>query len=138
MVEIFSGRNMYRERGPGGSRSEVTAVDRKQRMRDALEKHPERSSPSTSRAINGKDKSAHSVLLGKAPSDHRDSARHKTNCSGGSPLSSTLTYVIYMALYGFVCYFRHRFCFSSKRFSLKSSFSVFSVENCCCLAHNGV
>ncbi|PKI53531.1 hypothetical protein CRG98_026076 [Punica granatum] len=72
---------MYRDRGPGGSKSEVGVVDRKQRINDALDKHLERSSPSTSRVINGKDKSAHSVLLGKAPSDHRDSARLKTNCS---------------------------------------------------------
>lgn len=72
---------MYRERGSGGSKSEVTVVDRKQRINDALDKHLERSSPSTSRALNGKDKSAHSVLMGKAPADHRDSARLKTNCS---------------------------------------------------------
>ncbi|KAK4802520.1 hypothetical protein SAY86_000723 [Trapa natans] len=71
---------MYRERGPGGSRLEVTSVDRKHRTSDPLEKHPERSSPSTSQAINGKE-SAHSILMGKAPSDHLDSARQKTNCS---------------------------------------------------------
>ncbi|KAK4769066.1 hypothetical protein SAY86_027216 [Trapa natans] len=71
---------MYRERIPGGSRSEVTAVDRKHRINDSLEKHPERPSPSTSRA-DVKEKSVHSVLLGKAPSDHRDSGRHKNNCS---------------------------------------------------------
>ncbi|PSS11594.1 Casein kinase II subunit beta-4 isoform 2 [Actinidia chinensis var. chinensis] len=67
---------MYRERGGGGSRSEIGQVDRK-RINDALDKHLERSSPSTSRALNGKDKdrlSAQSILTaGKLPHDHRDS-----------------------------------------------------------------
>ncbi|XP_070679510.1 putative casein kinase II subunit beta-4 isoform X13 [Malus domestica] len=50
---------MHRERGLGGSKAtEVVgpAADRKQRINDALDKQLERSSPSTSRAINGKDK----------------------------------------------------------------------------------
>ncbi|XVE57532.1 hypothetical protein DITRI_Ditri04bG0098100 [Diplodiscus trichospermus] len=65
---------MYRgERVAGGSKGEVGSVDRK-RINEALDKQLERSSPSTSRAINGKDKSAHSLLAGKHPSDHyRDS-----------------------------------------------------------------
>ncbi|KAI7994255.1 Casein kinase II subunit beta-1 [Camellia lanceoleosa] len=67
---------MYRERGGGGSRSEMGHVDRK-RINDALDKHLERSSPSTSRALNGKDKDrlvAQSLLTGaKPPADHRDS-----------------------------------------------------------------
>ncbi|KAI7988276.1 Alpha-1,3/1,6-mannosyltransferase ALG2 [Camellia lanceoleosa] len=42
---------MYRERGGGGSRSEMGPVDRK-RINDALDKHLERSSPSTSRIMN--------------------------------------------------------------------------------------
>ncbi|XP_021892829.1 casein kinase II subunit beta-1-like isoform X2 [Carica papaya] len=63
---------MYRERGAGGSKSEVGAVDRK-RINDALDKHLERSSPSTSRATNSKDKMAQSVMIGKQPPNHRDS-----------------------------------------------------------------
>ncbi|GKU95658.1 hypothetical protein SLEP1_g8989 [Rubroshorea leprosula] len=63
----------HRERGLGGSKMEVGSVDRK-RINEALDKQLERSSPSTSRAINGKDnKSAHSILMGKHPPDHRDS-----------------------------------------------------------------
>ncbi|GFZ02045.1 casein kinase II beta chain 2 [Actinidia rufa] len=66
---------MYRERrgggGGGGSRLEMGNVDRK-RINDALDKHLERSSPSTSRAFNGKDKQ--SIFTGaKPPPDHRDS-----------------------------------------------------------------
>ena len=66
---------MYRERGGGGggggSRLEMGNVDRK-RINDALDKHLERSSPSTSRAFNGKDKL--SIFPGgKPPADHRDS-----------------------------------------------------------------
>ncbi|PSR91675.1 Casein kinase II subunit beta-4 [Actinidia chinensis var. chinensis] len=64
---------MYRERGGGGggSRSEMGNVDRK-RINDALDKHLERSSPSTSRAFSGKDKQ--SIFPGgKPPADHRDS-----------------------------------------------------------------
>ncbi|GFZ16560.1 casein kinase II beta chain 2 [Actinidia rufa] len=46
-------------------------VDRK-RINDALDKHLERSSPSTSRAFSGKDKQ--SIFPGgKPPADHRDS-----------------------------------------------------------------
>ncbi|GKV10760.1 hypothetical protein SLEP1_g22080 [Rubroshorea leprosula] len=62
----------HRERGVGGSKAEVGTVDRK-RINEALDKQLERSSPSTSRAINGKDKSVHSILTGKLPPDHRDS-----------------------------------------------------------------
>lgn len=65
---------MYRERGAGGSKSEVVVgpVDRK-RINDALDKQLERSSPSTSRTtINGKDMS---VLLGKHPADHQRDSR---------------------------------------------------------------
>ncbi|CAN6712409.1 unnamed protein product [Malus baccata var. baccata] len=79
---------MYRERGLGGSKAtEVVgpAADRKQRINDALDKQLERSSPSTSRAINGKDKPL--IMGGKQPpSDHRDSrsasaSLTKNNCS---------------------------------------------------------
>ncbi|KAL7166966.1 hypothetical protein ACSBR2_037597 [Camellia fascicularis] len=67
---------MYRERGGGGSRSEMGPVDRK-RINDALDKHLERSSPSTSRSFNAKDKdrlSAQSILTAAKPTpDHRDS-----------------------------------------------------------------
>lgn len=77
---------MYRERGVGGSKSEVGPVDRK-RINEALDKQLERSSPSTSRSagINGRDsKQAQAVLMGKTPPDQRDSrsaSLSKTNCS---------------------------------------------------------
>ncbi|KAF2308358.1 hypothetical protein GH714_000249 [Hevea brasiliensis] len=61
---------MYRERRIGGSKTEVGLVDRK-RINDALDKHLERSSPSTSRAIN-KDVSSQSRLMGKQPPDRKD------------------------------------------------------------------
>ncbi|KAK0586057.1 hypothetical protein LWI29_000274 [Acer saccharum] len=78
---------MYRERGVGGSKSEVVVgpVDRK-RINDALDKQLERSSPSTSRTtINGKDMS---VLMGKQhPNDHQRDSRSaslpKNNASDG-------------------------------------------------------
>ncbi|MBA0652111.1 hypothetical protein Goklo_019392 [Gossypium klotzschianum] len=66
---------MYRgERAAGGSKGELGSVDRK-RINEALDKQLERSSPSTSRATNGKDKSAHSLLVGKHPSDHHRDSR---------------------------------------------------------------
>lgn len=79
---------MHRERGAGGSKVEV---DRK-RINDALDKQLERSSPSTSRVLNGKDKGAHAVIMGKQPSDHRDSrsaasSLTKANASDGIPIS---------------------------------------------------
>ncbi|KAF5935757.1 hypothetical protein HYC85_026886 [Camellia sinensis] len=60
---------MYRDRGGGGSRSEMGPVDRK-RINDALDKHLERSSPSTSRSFNAKDKDR---LSAQPTPDHRDS-----------------------------------------------------------------
>ncbi|CAI8589092.1 unnamed protein product [Vicia faba] len=60
---------MYRERGGVGSKAEVASVDRK-RINDVLDKQLERSSPSTSRTINGKDRSPSSSLL--TAKDHRD------------------------------------------------------------------
>lgn len=60
---------MYRERGGVGSKAEVASVDRK-RINDVLDKQLERSSPSTSRTINGKDRSSSSSLL--TAKDHRD------------------------------------------------------------------
>ncbi|XWS38670.1 hypothetical protein CRYUN_Cryun19dG0150800 [Craigia yunnanensis] len=66
---------MYRgERAAGGSKGEVGPVDRR-RINEALGKQLERSSPSTSRAINGKDKSAHTLLIGKHPLDHHRDSR---------------------------------------------------------------
>ncbi|KAM0955990.1 hypothetical protein ACFX2A_024819 [Malus domestica] len=74
---------MYRERGLGGSKAtEVVghAADRKQRINDALDKQLERSSPSTSRAINGKDKPL--IMGGKQPpSDLRDSRSASASAS---------------------------------------------------------
>ncbi|XP_021768076.1 casein kinase II subunit beta-1-like [Chenopodium quinoa] len=79
---------MYKDRG---SKAEMGAVDRK-RINDALDKHLERSSPSTSKGLNGKDKdrlSAQSIISatgggGKQPSDQRDSRAvplSKNRCS---------------------------------------------------------
>ncbi|XP_022736604.1 casein kinase II subunit beta-2-like isoform X2 [Durio zibethinus] len=66
---------MYRgERAAAGSKGVVGSVDRK-RINEALDKQLERSSPSTSRATNGKDKSAHSLLIGKHPPDHHRDSR---------------------------------------------------------------
>ena len=78
---------MYRgERAAGGFKGEVGSVDRK-RINEALDKQLERSSPSASRAINGKDKSAHSLLMGKHPLDHHRDSRSvslpKANASDG-------------------------------------------------------
>lgn len=79
---------MYKDRG---SKADMGAVDRK-RINDALDKHLERSSPSTSKGLNGKDKdrlSAQSIInstSGKQPSDQRDSraiSLSKNRCSDG-------------------------------------------------------
>ncbi|XP_022158247.1 casein kinase II subunit beta-1-like isoform X2 [Momordica charantia] len=86
---------MHRDRAAGGaSKLDVTPIDRK-RINEALDKQLERSSPSTSRTvINGKDKpaaAAQSVLMGKPPSDQRDSrsaSLSKTNCSEESETDS--------------------------------------------------
>ncbi|KMS97668.1 hypothetical protein BVRB_5g124980 [Beta vulgaris subsp. vulgaris] len=77
---------MYKDRG---SKAEMGAVDRK-RINEALDKQLERSSPSTSKGLNGKDKdrlSAQSIISttsGKQPSDQRDSrtaSLSKNRCS---------------------------------------------------------
>ncbi|BBG97250.1 casein kinase II beta subunit 4 [Prunus dulcis] len=71
---------MYRERGGvGSSKTEIVGgpLDRK-RINDALDKHLEKSSPSTSRALaNSKDKerlSVPSTSTGKSQLDHRAAA----------------------------------------------------------------
>ncbi|KAJ0053693.1 hypothetical protein Pint_00052 [Pistacia integerrima] len=80
---------MYRDRG-GGAKSEIVggSLDRK-RINDALDKHLEKSSPSTSRALSSKDKdrlSVPSTSTGKSQLDHRDSRSAsiaKNKCSDG-------------------------------------------------------
>ncbi|PPS03530.1 hypothetical protein GOBAR_AA17123 [Gossypium barbadense] len=67
----------HRDRGGGSSKSELVGgpFDRK-RLNDVLDKHLEKSSPSTSRGFNRKDKERSSVpstSTGKAQLDHRDS-----------------------------------------------------------------
>lgn len=67
---------MYRDRGGNSSRPEVAAIDRK-RINDALDKHLERSSASTSRGLNVKEKDRVSVQsAGKQPDprDHRSAS----------------------------------------------------------------
>ncbi|KAK2650872.1 hypothetical protein Ddye_018361 [Dipteronia dyeriana] len=76
---------MYRDRG-GSSKSELVGgpLDRK-RINDALDKHLEKSSPSTSRALNSKDKetrlSVPSTSTGKSQFDHRDSRSASASAS---------------------------------------------------------
>ncbi|XP_059651666.1 putative casein kinase II subunit beta-4 [Cornus florida] len=83
---------MYRDRGGGSSKSELVGgpLDRK-RINDALDKHLEKSSPSTSRGLNGKDKERLSIpstsaAVGGGKSqqlDHRSSSAlaAKDKCS---------------------------------------------------------
>ncbi|URE03235.1 casein kinase II subunit [Musa troglodytarum] len=79
---------MYRDRGGCGSKVEIGAADRK-RINDALDRHLDRSSPSTSRGLNGKDKgrlSMPSVNSGKQP-EHRTLSKSK--------LSDVLILILY-------------------------------------------
>ncbi|KAJ8565772.1 hypothetical protein K7X08_008348 [Anisodus acutangulus] len=74
---------MYRDRGGGSSRSEIVGgpLDRK-RINDALDKHLEKSAPSTSRAL--KDKavpSTSSAGAGKLHQQHLDIRDTKSKCS---------------------------------------------------------
>ncbi|XP_073106183.1 casein kinase II subunit beta-1 isoform X2 [Elaeis guineensis] len=65
---------MYRDRGVSGSKLEIGPLDRK-RINDALDKHLEKSSPSTSRGLNGREKerlSLPSTSAGKQPDHYRD------------------------------------------------------------------
>lgn len=81
---------MYRERGGGSSKSEIVGgpLDRK-RINDALDKHLEKSSPSTSKGLSSKDKerlSVPSTSAGKSQLDHRDTraaSLPKNKCSDG-------------------------------------------------------
>ncbi|XP_048323452.2 agamous-like MADS-box protein AGL28 [Ziziphus jujuba] len=68
---------MYRDRGGGSSKLEMVGgpLDLK-RINDALDKHLEKSSPSTSRALSSKDKETFfipSTSTGKSQLDHCDS-----------------------------------------------------------------
>ncbi|KAJ8573415.1 hypothetical protein K7X08_009926 [Anisodus acutangulus] len=74
---------MYRDRGGGSSRSEIVGgpLDRK-RINDSLDKHLEKSAPSTSRAL--KDKavlSTSSAGAGKLHQQHLDNRNTKNKCS---------------------------------------------------------
>ncbi|KAG1359233.1 casein kinase II subunit beta-1 [Cocos nucifera] len=65
---------MYRDRGASGSKLEIGPLDRK-RINDALDKHLEKSPPSTSRGLNGREKerlSVPSTSAGKQPDHYRD------------------------------------------------------------------
>ncbi|KAK8688023.1 hypothetical protein V6N13_086812 [Hibiscus sabdariffa] len=71
----------HRDRGGGSSKSELVGgpLDRK-RLNDALNKHLEKSSPSTSRGFSRKDKERSSVpstSIGKSQLDHRSAALSK-------------------------------------------------------------
>ncbi|XP_077244880.1 casein kinase II subunit beta-1-like isoform X2 [Tasmannia lanceolata] len=81
---------MYRDRGGGGTKPEIGPLDRK-RINDALDKHLEKSSPSTSKGLNGKDKdrlSVPSTSSGKLP-DHRDTRSAAMSKDKGSEESET-------------------------------------------------
>ncbi|XP_057979699.1 putative casein kinase II subunit beta-4 [Malania oleifera] len=81
---------MYRDRGGGPAKSEIVgggpSLDRK-RINDALDKHLEKSSPSTSRGLKDKERlSVPSTSTGKLQFDHRDtrsasSTLPKNKCS---------------------------------------------------------
>ncbi|XP_004300308.1 PREDICTED: casein kinase II subunit beta-like isoform 3 [Fragaria vesca subsp. vesca] len=79
---------MYRERGSGGSKmTEAAAVDRK-RINEALDKHLERSSPSTSRAaINGKENSGSNKPLIMGEESETDSEESDVSGSDGDDTS---------------------------------------------------
>lgn len=78
---------MYKGRGIG-SKSEIGRIDRK-RINDALDKHLERSSPSTSRGLNNsKDKDRISLLPTSSDKqldqlDQRSASASKNKCSDG-------------------------------------------------------
>lgn len=76
---------MYRDRGLGGgmsaAKAEIGTLDRK-RINDALDKHLEKSSPSTSRGVNGKEKERPSVPSTSAGKQHDHPAGlSKNKCS---------------------------------------------------------
>ncbi|KAG6593765.1 putative casein kinase II subunit beta-4 isoform X1 [Cucurbita moschata] len=76
---------MYRDRGGGGGigGSSKSEIDRK-RINDALDKHLEKTSPSTSRGLHSKEKerlSVPSTSAGKSQLDHRSVSLPKNKCS---------------------------------------------------------
>ena len=133
---------MYKDRGGfggGSSRSEIVGVplDRK-RINDALDKHLEKSSPSTSRGLNNssKDKerlsvpststgksSQHQQHLDHHRADSRAASLSKNKCSDGSSafsrffvLSLSMSLFLYVLGSGFfyrfvfVCFLLIYFC----------------------------
>lgn len=90
---------MYKERRVGGgSKPEMGRVGDRKRLNEALDKHLERSSPSTStttvRGANGKD---HRFALSKSKDQLRNSAPPPDNkCSDGIYL---LTHIIFLPSY---------------------------------------
>lgn len=96
--------DMYRERVGGSSKSEIVGgpLDRK-RINDALDKHLEKSSPSTSKGLSSKDKerlSVPSTSTGKSQLDHRDTrvaSLPKNKCSDGQLLFSLVKSFCYLS-----------------------------------------
>jgi casein kinase II subunit beta len=79
---------MYKERGFSASKSE----DRK-RINDVLDKQLERSSPSTSRPINGKHVKERETTNNNIKDPRSASASKTSNISGTHLLFNTLVYV---------------------------------------------
>ncbi|KAJ6722634.1 CASEIN KINASE II SUBUNIT BETA [Salix koriyanagi] len=120
---------MYKDRGGfggGSSRSEIVGgpLDRK-RINDALDKHLEKSSPSTSRGLNNssKDKerlSVPSTSTGKSlqhqqhldhhRADSRAASLSKNKCSDGSSAFSWF-FVLSSSMSLFLCVFGNRIFF---------------------------
>lgn len=97
---------MYRDRGVSGSKLEIGSLDRK-RINDALDKHLEKSSPSTSRGLNGREKerlSVPSASARKQPENYRDQRSaplSKSKCSDGKCFSFLFFFFIISIFFPF-------------------------------------
>lgn len=103
---MYKERSVGSEARTGASKSDLTLrdpLDRK-RINDALDKHLERSSPSTSKAgVNGsKDRIAiPSTSSGKMNTDHKDGrsgSLSKNKCSDGVPFILFIRFYLYRGL----------------------------------------
>lgn len=83
---------MYK--GGNGSKLETGSLDRK-RIDDALDKHLEKSSLSTSRGMIGKDKDRLTVPLSASRNqpEHRSLSKNKASDGKVSPFGSVLRYL---------------------------------------------
>jgi hypothetical protein len=94
---------MYnKDRGYVVSKGEVTGILDRKRINEALDKHLEKSSPSTSRGFNGKDKDRLVVPSTSSGKQSQDPRKNKAS-DGGIILLNQISFCCFFSFMVYVC-----------------------------------